>query len=124
MEEFFGIFGEFFKTYGLELSLIAVLSVIVLGLMKSFNLFERIEEGKRHALYIVISVGLSFVASVIYLIVKGSCTVETLCGLAISLFAMNQAVYATGKALGINDFLAGAIKFKKLLKENKEEQAE
>ena len=40
---------RFFNEYGLGLTLIAIASVIILGIMKYSNMFVKLDEDKRHA---------------------------------------------------------------------------
>ena len=61
----------FFAKYGLILTLIAVVGVIILGIMKYCNLFKKLPEKSRHYVYLIISIGLSVIATIIYLLIVG-----------------------------------------------------
>ena len=67
MEESIGLLVEFFKTNGLALTIIAIVGIVVLGVLKYCNLFKKIDESKRHYIYLGISVGFSVIATIIYL---------------------------------------------------------
>ena len=58
---------KFFSSYGLILTVIAVVGIVILGILKYCNLFKKVEESKRHYIYLFISVGFSIIATVIYL---------------------------------------------------------
>ena len=61
----------FFQNYGLPITLIALLGVMVLGILKYCNVFSKIAEKYRHWIYIGISVAISVVGTVIYLAIAG-----------------------------------------------------
>ena len=47
---------KFFSSYGLILTIIAVVGIVILGVLKYCNLFKKGEESKRHYIYLFISV--------------------------------------------------------------------
>lgn len=61
----------FFQEYGLPITLIAILGIIILGIMKYANLFSKLDEKYRHWAYIGISVAISVVGTIIYLATVG-----------------------------------------------------
>lgn len=95
----------FFTQYGLPLTLIAVAGVIILGVMKYCNLFSKLEETQRHLVYIAISVGLSVVGSIIYLLCIGQFEFSYVIGITVAIYALNQAWYNIFKATTLNDLI-------------------
>lgn len=93
----------FFQNYGLPITLIALLGVIVLGILKYCNVFSKIAEKYRHWIYIGISVAISVIGTVIYLAIAGQFDINYILTISAALFALNQAFYSVFKATSIND---------------------
>lgn len=93
----------FFQNYGLPITLIALLGVMVLGILKYCNVFSKIAEKYRHWIYIGISVAISVVGTVIYLAIAGQFDINYILTISAALFALNQAFYSIFKATSIND---------------------
>ena len=85
---------EFFKNYGLPITIIAVVGIVILGILKYCNLFKKIAENKRHYIYFAISVGLSVLATIIYLLIVKQFT---------AIYALNQTFYNIFKITPINE---------------------
>lgn len=100
---------EFFKQYGLELTLIALAGIVVLGVMKYCNLFSKVDEKYRHYIYLGISVSLSVICSIVYLSCKGQLAPEYAFTVAFALYLLNQTVYNTFKTLSINELFKKAL---------------
>lgn len=83
----------FLQTYGWQLALIALAGIIILGVLKYCNVFKKLDKKIRHVLYLVISVGLSVVGSIIYLACIHQLTVGGAFAVAGAIFALNQAFY-------------------------------
>ena len=83
----------FLQNYGWQLALIALAGIIILGILKYCNVFKKLDEKVRHVLYLVISVGLSVVGSIIYLACIHQLTVGGAFAVAGAIFALNQAFY-------------------------------
>lgn len=83
----------FLQNYGWQLALIALAGIIILGVLKYCNVFKKLDEKVRHVLYLVISVGLSVVGSIIYLACIHQLTVGGAFAVAGAIFALNQAFY-------------------------------
>lgn len=83
----------FLQNYGWQLALIALAGIIILGVLKYCNVFKKLDEKVRHILYLVISVGLSVVGSIIYLACIHQLTVGGAFAVAGAIFALNQAFY-------------------------------
>lgn len=84
----------FLQSYGWQLSLIALAGIVVLGVLKYCNVFNKLDEKIRHILYLVISVGLSVVGSVIYLACIHQLTVDGAFAIAGAILALNQVFYS------------------------------
>ena len=83
----------FFQQHGLWLTIIAVVGIVLLGVLKYCNVFKKFDEKVRHALYLVISVGISIVGSIIYLVCVRQLDIAYIATLATAIFALNQAFY-------------------------------
>ncbi len=94
METLMEVLTNLFNQYGLVLTLIALAGVIVLGILKYCNVFKKIEEQYRHYAYLGISIALSIIGSVIYLICVHQLSFSIVCQLAAIIFGLNQAAYA------------------------------
>ena len=84
---------EFFKNYGLPITIIAVVGIVVLGILKYCNLFKKIAENKRHYIYFAISVGLSVLATIIYLLIVKQFAAGYVVAIALAIYALNQTFY-------------------------------
>lgn len=84
----------FLQNYGWQLALIALAGIIILGVLKYCNVFNKLDEKVRHILYLIISVGLSVVGSIIYLACVHQLTVGGAFAIAGAILALNQTFYA------------------------------
>ena len=96
----------FFQQYGLWLTVIAVLGIVILGVLKYCKVFSKLEEKVRHILYLVISVGLSIIGSVIYLACVHQLDISYIAVLATAIFALNQAAYTIYDTTTLKDLVA------------------
>lgn len=62
----------FFENYGLAVTLIALVGIAILGILKYCELFKNVDVGKRHYIYLAISIGFSVAATAIYRSPSGS----------------------------------------------------
>lgn len=83
----------FFQQHGLWLTLIAIAGIVLLGVLKYCNVFKKFEEKIRHLLYLVISVGISIIGSIIYLACVHQFDIVYIATLTGAIFALNQAFY-------------------------------
>lgn len=117
----------FLSTYGWQLSLIALAGIIILGVLKYCNVFSKFDEKIRHVLYLIISVGVSLIGSVIYLACVHSLTVEFIFAVAAAIFALNQTFYSIYKNTTLKDLFVKIIDWVKGLltgKKNNQENTE
>ena len=96
----------FFQQHGLWLTVIAVVGIILLGILKYANAFSRLNEKVRHAVYLVITVGLSIVGSVIYLACTSTLDIAYIFTVAAAILALNQAFYSIYSNTSLKDLLA------------------
>lgn len=96
---------QFIFTYGWKLALIACSGIFVLGVLKFFNIFEKIEKSKRKYLYASVSAGISIIASGIYLALVGSFVWSSFGVIAGAIYGINQAIYALYENLGFRSAL-------------------
>lgn len=96
---------QFVSTFGWQLALIACGGIFVLGVLKFFNLFEKIEKNKRKYLYAGISAGISIIASAIYLVAIGAFNVAGFGVIAGAIYSINQSIYALYENTGFRTAL-------------------
>lgn len=96
---------QFVLVYGWKLALIACSGIFVLGILKFFKLFEKIEKSKRKYLYAGISASISIIASAIYLVVIGSFNLAGFGVIAGAIYGINQALYALYENIGFRALL-------------------
>lgn len=99
----------FLQSYGWQLALIALAGIIILGVLKYCNVFSKFEEKVRHVFYLLISVGISIIGSIIYLACVGSLTVEFAFAVAAAILALNQTFYAIYSTTTLKDLVAKLI---------------
>lgn len=121
----------FFANYGLWITLIAIVGIVLLGVLKYCNLFTKIDEKKRHYIYLGISVGFSILATAIYLLVVGAFDLGYLAAVSAAMYALNQTFYAIFKVTPINElatklleWIVNFVKAKLAEKKSKEENTE
>lgn len=95
----------FFANYGLWITAIAIVGIAALGVMKYCNMFSKIDEAKRHYIYLLISVGFSVVATAIYLVAIGAFEFNYFFAVAGAMYALNQTFYAIFKVTPINSLM-------------------
>ena len=106
----------FFQKYGLAITLIAIAGIAILGILKYCNLFKKIEEGKRHYIYLAISIGFSVAATIIYLLIIKRFDWMYMLIVASAIYALNQTFYNIFKVTPVNELIGKLLDFiKKLL---------
>ena len=95
----------FLRDYGWQLSLIALLGIVILGVLKYCNVFSKLDETYRHICYIAISAGVSIVGSIIYLACMHQLTVAYTFSVAAAILTLNQAFYAIYSATPLKDLV-------------------
>lgn len=93
---------NFFTTYGLAITIIAVIGIIILGVLKYCNVFKKFDEKKRHFLYLAISVGISLIASIVYLLIIKEFQWGNFIVIAGAIYALNQTFYNIFKTTSLN----------------------
>lgn len=105
MEELIAFLGN----YGWQLALIALAGIIILGVLKYCNVFSKLEEKARHALYLVISVGISVIGSVIYLACMHQLEASYVFAVAAAILALNQTFYAIYSTTSLKELLSKIV---------------
>ena len=100
---------NFLRLYGWQLALIALAGIIILGVLKYCNVFSKFDKKIRHVFYLLISVGISIIGSIIYLACVGSLTVEFAFAVAAAILALNQTFYAIYSTTTLKDLVAKLI---------------
>ena len=90
---------------GWQLALIAFIGIVLLGILKYANVFSKIEQDKRKPIYLAISVGLSLVATVVYLLIVKQFDWSLLLGITPTVWALNQAMYSVYENTKLRDLL-------------------
>lgn len=116
----------FFQQHGLWLTVIAVIGIVLLGILKYANAFSKLSEKVRHAVYLIITVGLSLVGSVIYLACTSTFDIAYIFTVAAAILALNQAFYSIYSNTSLKDLLAkiGEWLKDKLAKKKQQETAD
>ncbi len=109
----------FFQSYGLPITIIAVVGIMILGILKYCNTFSKLEEKVRHYVYMIISAGISIIGSLIYLAIIKQFTVGYIFTVAGAIWALNQTFYAIFKVTPINELFSKILDFIKNLILNK-----
>lgn len=99
----------FFQQHGLWLTLIAIFGIILLGVLKYCNVFKKFEEKIRHLLYLVISVGISIIGSIIYLACVHQLDIVYIATLAGAIFALNQTFYTLYDTSTLKELLSKLV---------------
>ena len=111
---------SFLEQYGIWPSIIALVGIFILGLLKYNNVFINYNEKTRHVLYLLITVSISTIGSVIYLAVVDQLTIAHIMAIASAIFALNQTFYSIYSNLDLkNIFMDIKNFFMALLKKNK-----
>ena len=92
----------FFANYGLAITIIAVVGIIILGVLKYCKVFKKFDEKKRHFLYLAISVGISLIASIVYLLIIKEFQWDNFIVIAGAIYALNQTFYNIFKTTSLN----------------------
>ena len=92
---------QFITNYGWKLALIQCCGIFVLGVLKFFRVFDKIEKDKRKYVYTATSAGISIIASAIYLGVVGAFAWSGFGVLAGAIYTFNQAIYAMYETFGV-----------------------
>lgn len=100
---------NFLRLYGWQLALIALAGIIILGVLKYCKVFSKFEEKIRHVFYLLISVGISIIGSIIYLACVGSLTVEFAFAVAAAILALNQTFYTIYSNLSLKELFLKLI---------------
>ena len=109
----------FLQSYGLPITLIALLGIALLGIMKYCNLFKKLDEQYRHYAYIGISVSISVIGTIIYLAVVKQFEVNYIITVSCAIYALNQAFYNLFKVCSVNELFVKLLDWDKqfLIKE-------
>ncbi len=101
----------FAANYGWQLALIALIGIVILGVLKYANVFSKIEKEKRKPIYLAISIGFSLTASIIYLLIIKSFTVEYIITVTTAIYGLNQAMYAIYETTKLRDLISLILTF-------------
>lgn len=113
----------FFANYGLAITIIAVIGIAILGVLKYSNLFKNIEEKNRHYIYLAISVGISLIASIVYLLIIKQFQWDNFIVIAGAIYALNQTFYNIFKTTSLNALGTMILDFiRKLLTKNNKDK--
>ncbi len=91
--------------------MIVILGIAFLGILKYCNVFKKIDESKRHYLYILIFVLFSVIATGIYLACVGQFSINYMTAVTTAVYALNQAFYNIFKITPINDLFVEILDF-------------
>lgn len=92
---------QFVATYGWQLGLIACSGIIVVGVLKFFKVFNKIDKNKRKYVFAGISAGISIIASAIYLVIISAFNWAGFGVIAGAIYTVNQALYTVYENTGL-----------------------
>lgn len=116
----------FYTQHGWQLALIALLGIIILGVLKYANVFSKVEKEARKPIYFAISIGFSVIATIIYLLIIKQFEIDYIITVALSIYALNQAMYSIYETTSLRDLMAkivGVLKEKIKTKIDKDKDA-
>lgn len=102
---------EFFTVNGLQLTLIAILGIVILGVLKYTCILKKLPEKYRHFIYLTISLGFSFIASGVYMKVHNNFDVKAYVALCGMIYALNQTFYNIFKITSLNKLFQNIADF-------------
>ena len=105
------LFTNFVNVHGWQLALIAFAGVVLLGVLKYANVFAKIEKVKRKPIYFAISIGFSFIATVIYLLVIKQFDWSYLITVTTAVYTLNQAMYAVYETTTLRDLVSKILTY-------------
>ena len=94
MDNIVATLESLFCNYGVAIMCIALAGIVILGVLKYCDVFKKLDEKYRHYAYLGVSIVLSIMGSVTYLVCAHQLTFSTVCSLATLIFGLNQAAYA------------------------------
>lgn len=113
----------FFANYGLAITIIAIIGIAILGALKYCNLFKSLEEKNRHYIYLAISVGISLLASIIYLLIIKQFQWDNFIVIAGAIYTLNQTFYNIFKTTSLNALGIMILDFiKKIITKNNKDK--
>lgn len=101
----------FFITYGWQLTLIAFVGIVILGILKYANAFQKVEKENRKPIYLGISVGFSLIGTVVYLLIINQFSIEFFITVTLTIYALNQTMYSIYEQTKLRDLLAKVFNF-------------
>lgn len=105
----------FFTTYGWQLAIIALMSVVLLGVLKYCNVFANLKPETRKPIYFAISMGLSIVGTAIYLVVIHQFQIDYFFAITMATYALNQTMYAIYETTHLRELVVKVLDFIKEL---------
>ncbi len=105
MEQLLQDLLDILSKQGWVIALIALLSIILLGVLKYCNVFKKLDETYRHILYLLISVGASIIGTVIDLACIHKLNIETVLSISAVMFMLNQTAYAVYAATPLKELV-------------------
>lgn len=101
----------FFITYGWQLTLIALVGIVILGILKYADAFKKVAKENRKPIYLGISVGFSLIATIVYLLIIDQFAIEFFVTVAITIYALNQTMYSIYEQTKLRDLLEKVFNF-------------
>lgn len=92
---------QFITVHGWKLTLLACSGILLLGILKTFKVFDKIDESKRKYIYGAISTLFSVIATCIYLVITKSFTWSGFGLISLATYFLNQSVYSVYETYGL-----------------------
>lgn len=114
-------FIDFFGVYGWQLTLIAFIGIVILGVLKYAKVFANVKQPK--PLYLIITVGFSVIATIIYLLIIKQFNFTYVVTVASAIYALNQTMYSIYETTTLKDLVKKVtILITENIKNNKQEK--
>ena len=99
----FNVVLDFFKTYGWQLGLLSLSGIVVLGCLKWFGCFKKINSKYKKYLYFGLSVALSIIACTIYILANHSFNWISYLLLCIAVIGVTLVAYGIYENTGLRE---------------------
>ena len=96
---------NFFTNYGWQLALCAISGILVLGILKFFNVFKKVEASKQKYAYAGVSSIFSIAAAAVYLVLTNSFVWTSFGITASAIFTFNQTMYSIYENTGLRSLV-------------------
>ena len=113
---------SFITAHGWQVSGIAILGIIILGILKYANAFSNFDSKRKKLIYLIISISFSVIFSTIYLLIIKKFSIAYLSTLSAAIYALNQSFYTIYENTSLRDLCNTIVdKFLAFIKKDKQQ---